>query len=145
MENETKYFCHNKINLTLPNKSKQKKIIKNNDKTKRKETPKMVEKTPVLSIKKKTSFGKVSQEIYLKSDKNNLKEKALRKIKEKYYEIINRINEDKKDLYNLNKMYDSLVLKTENNYQNNKINNSKTKKKEPENQQKLIIMQIILI
>ena len=131
MENETKNFYLNKINLTLPKKSSQKKLIKNDDKTKRKETSKNLEKTPNVSIKKKTSFQKVIKEINLKSDRNDLKEKTIKKINEKYYELINRINEDKKDLYNLNKMYDSLVLKIENNYQNNKIDNSKTKKKEP--------------
>ena len=127
MENEAKNFFKNKINLTLPNKSKQKKLIKDECKTKRNEISKNMEKTPNLSSKIRKSYKRITKEINLKSDKNNLRDKTLKKLKEKYHELINRIKEDKKDLDNLNKMYDCLVVKTENNYTKNNLDKNKNK------------------
>ena len=124
MENELNYFYMNNKNLTLPNKPKQKKLIRPEKKIKRKETPKNIETKDRLSINNKKSFKKINKYINIQVDKS-IEDTTLKKIKERYSQLINRINEDKKDLDKLNKMYDSVVLKTENNRVKTSIDKSK--------------------
>ena len=125
MEDSIKFNYIHKINLTLPKKSKQKKLIKVNNK----ETPKISD----IKSKKNAKNGKKKIETNksinngnnnYKFNKRDIKNNTLEKINKKYYELINRIIEDKKDLQKLDKIYNTLLLKTEISYNQSYIEQS---------------------
>ena len=125
MEDSNKFNYIHKINLTLPKKSKQKKLIKVNNK----------ETTKVSDIKSKKNAKNGKKKIETnnlinngnnnyKFNKRDIKNNTLEKINKKYYELINRIIEDKKDLQKLDKFYNTLLLKTEISYNQSYIEQS---------------------
>ena len=126
-----KYHYLHKINLTLPKKAKIKNIIKEKSRLKGKESPKTLDNTSNISMKNRKGNNEINfsantpdeNNDNLNQISNTYRDNTLQKISQKYSELINRINEDKKELQNINKIYYDFVHRTENSHKSKNISN----------------------